>query len=265
MTTEPARETRSPALLQVDGLKKSFRRAGQRVAAVCGVQLEVGAGERVALVGASGCGKSTLARCVVRLLRPDAGSIRFLGRDIARLGERALRPLRRDLQLVFQASAAALDPRQTVFAALAEPLICFDRIPVAERAAAVDTLLQQVGLLPEHAERYPEQLSGGQVQRVCIARALASRPKLLVADEPTSALDGATRGAIVRLLASATNSESGLLLITHDIRVARALVQRIYVMRDGLIVEQLPAAQLDRARHDYTRQLVARAMAASSL
>src|ERR671932_255018 len=183
-------------LLEVRNLKKYFpikkgllQREVARVHAVDDVTLEVHEGETLGLVGESGCGKSTLGRCIVRLLEPTAGQITFQGREITNLGARALRPLRSEMQMVFQDPYASLNPRQRVGQIIATPLIIHGMKDKRERKRRVQELLETVGLSPEHYNRFPHEFSGGQRQRIGIARALALQPKLIVADEPVSALD----------------------------------------------------------------------------
>ena len=195
-------------VLQVDGLVKHFpvsrglirRKVIGMVRAVEGVSFEIARGETLALVGESGCGKSTTGRLVLRLMDPTAGSVRFKGEEIATLDKHALRRLRRHMQIIFQDPYASLNPRMTVGEILAEPMAVHDLHTEAERATRVKDLLDVVGLLPEHARRYPHQFSGGQRQRIGIARALAVNPDLIICDEPVSALDVSIQAQIVNLL-----------------------------------------------------------------
>ncbi len=227
-------------------------------------------GECLALVGESGSGKSTLARAVLRLLRtPTRGRIVLNGIAIGTLCPRALRPLRRRIGVVFQDPYASLDPRQTAAQIIAEPLRIHAIGDAAGRRRRAGELMRIVGLDPATMDRYPHQFSGGQCQRIAIARALSTDPDLLVCDEAVSALDARSRAAILRLLAQ-LKSERGLalLFITHDLDAARALADRIAVMHDGAIVETGPAsAVLSDPQHDYTRELLAarpRALVAAS-
>ena len=217
-------------------------------------------GECLALVGESGSGKSTLARAVLRLLRtPARGHITLDGVDIEALGPRALRPLRRRIGVVFQDPYASLDPRQTAAQIIAEPLRIHGIGDDAQRRQRVGELMRIVGLDPVSMDRFPHQFSGGQCQRIAIARALATDPELLVCDEAVSALDARSRAAILQLLAR-LKSERGLalLFITHDFDAARALADRIAVMQDGAIVETGAAnAVLSTPQHPYTRELLA--------
>jgi oligopeptide transport system ATP-binding protein len=210
-------------------------------------------------VGESGCGKSTLCRTVLQLLEPTSGSVRFEGREIAGLSRRRMRPLRRDLQIVFQDPYAALNPRKRVGRLLAEPLERMGIASGAEAESRVGELLERVGLSPEHGNRYPHEFSGGQRQRICIARALAPRPKLIVADEPVSALDVSIRAQVVNLF-DELQDDLGLayVFVAHDIGVVRHVSDRIAVMRSGRIVEQGTADQVcQRPADPYTQALVA--------
>jgi len=227
------------------------------VRAVDGVSLTLREGEIVALVGESGSGKSTLSRVALRLESPDGGAVLFDGQDISAVTQRRLRPIRRDLQMIFQDPAGSLSPRRTIEQCLQEPYL-IHRVPAAERRSTED-LLGMVGLDGSKRTAYPHQLSGGQARRVGIARALALRPRLLVADEPTSGLDVSVAAGIVNLLREIVDeSNVALLIVTHDLGYARHLADRIAVMYLGRIVEQGPAeAVLDSPLHPYTRALVA--------
>ncbi|BCX17984.1 MAG: ABC transporter ATP-binding protein [Geminicoccaceae bacterium] len=249
--------TGASSLLEVADLTKRWPGAG--APAVDAVSFAIGAGERVALVGASGSGKTTLARLVLRLLEPDRGTIRFSGRDFLALRGEALRRTRAELQLVFQDPLAALDPRRRIGAQLADPLRAHGLVPRAERPAAVGALLARVGLDPALAGRFPHELSGGQRQRVAIARALASRPRLLVLDEPVAQLDVSVKAQILALLDRLHREEKlAWLWITHDLGSARIASERILVMDAGRIVEEGPTAEvLARPRAAATRALLA--------
>ncbi|HEX6200079.1 MAG TPA: ATP-binding cassette domain-containing protein [Thermoanaerobaculia bacterium] len=236
-----------------------FGRRRPPVRAVDGVDLAVGRGECVALVGESGSGKTTLGRCLVRLLEPDAGSVRFRGEDLLALPRGELRRRRRAFQTVFQDPYDSLSPRLRVGELLAEPLAAHGVVPRGERPARVAELLARVGLPADAAGRYPHEFSGGQRQRIGIARALATEPELLVADEPVSALDLSVRAQVLALLAR-LRAELGLavLLIAHDLGVVERVADRVVVMRRGRIVEEAATADLfARPAHPYTRELLA--------
>ncbi|HUN46247.1 MAG TPA: oligopeptide/dipeptide ABC transporter ATP-binding protein [Stellaceae bacterium] len=255
----------APPLLEVQGLVRHFRRPGGlfggkggAVRAVDGIDFALAPGETLALVGESGCGKSTTGRLVLRLIEPDAGSIRFQGRDITRLPAGEMRALRRAMQIVFQDPYASLNPRMTVGEMLAEPLKIHGLARGAARRGRVAELLALVGLLPAHARRYPHEFSGGQRQRIGIARALAVEPRLLVCDEPVSALDVSVRAQVINLLKSLqARLGLGYILISHDLAVVRHIARRTAVMYLGKIVELAPTAQLFEApRHPYTQALL---------
>jgi peptide/nickel transport system ATP-binding protein len=255
----------SEPLLSLVDVVKEFRvggglfggPAGQRLRAVDGVSLEVRAGETLGLVGESGCGKSTLGRCMLRLLTPTSGTIRFDGTDISALSGRQLRPLRGSVQMIFQNPYGSLNPRRPVEALIAAPLRYHDwsRTDVERRLCE---LLDDVGLARALRTSYPHELSGGQRQRVGIARALALRPKLVVLDEPVSALDVSIQAQIVNLLQQIQRAH-GLtyVFISHDLGVVRQLSERVAVMRGGRIVECGPVREVFESPRDaYTRQLL---------
>ncbi|MDN3563778.1 ABC transporter ATP-binding protein [Paeniroseomonas aquatica] len=255
----------SEALLELGALRKHFPvrdmlgRSRGAVRAVDGVSLTVPRGSVLAIVGESGCGKSTLGRLALRLIEPDAGSIRFEGEDLRALSAAGLRARRREMQLIFQDPFASLDPRMTVEAAIAEPLRLHRIVPRGGERARVAELLERVGLRPESARRWPHEFSGGQRQRIAIARALASGPKLIIGDEPVSALDVSVQAQVVNLLGDLIR-DLGLtfVLISHDLGVVRHIADRVAVMYLGQIVEEGPAAQVFAApRHPYTRALLA--------
>ncbi|PIE19870.1 MAG: peptide ABC transporter ATP-binding protein [Proteobacteria bacterium] len=247
----------SEPLLALDELYVSYRRRGEVLPVLRGLSLSLEAGRALALVGPSGCGKSTLGRCVVGLRPPDRGTIHFAGRDITRLSEGQRRPLRRHLQLVFQDPRAATDPRRRIEEIIAEPLDAFGLVARRGRTRRVAQLLERVGLSAELAQRFPHELSGGQLQRVCIARALASGPRLLIADEPTSSLDLIAQARALDVLAELCDGGLALLLITHDLRLAAALCDEIAVMGQGVVVERCAVDRLDEAERAETRALLA--------
>jgi len=225
--------------------------------ALRGVSLAVRAGERVGIVGESGSGKTTLARLLVGLDTPTSGDVRFEGRSIVGRRERDLRELRAGVQMVFQDPLGSLDPRLTVGAIVAEPLVGL-RLP-GDRAARVAELLDAVGLPAGAARRYPHQFSGGQRQRIALARALAPRPRVLVADEPVSALDVSVRAQVLNLLLDLAD-DLGLtvILVSHDLSVVRFFCDRVAVLYQGEIVESGPTDVVyDAPQHDYTRTLLA--------
>ena len=243
-------------------LSKTFPVKGQgkgaALHAVSGVDLAVYEGETLALVGESGCGKSTLGRLLLGLLPPTRGQVFFDGQDLAALPPARLRALRRQMQLVFQDTAAALNPRWTVGQSLAEPLRIHNLCPRGEYAARGAALLTQVGLAPDLLDRYPHQLSGGQRQRVGLARALALSPRLVVCDEPVSALDVSVQAQMLNLLADLQRAQ-GLtyVLISHDLGVVRHSADRVCVMFLGRVCEVGPTQALFSApRHPYTKFLL---------
>jgi oligopeptide/dipeptide ABC transporter ATP-binding protein len=253
------------SLLEVEGLKKHFAVKGGAfgkvayVRAVDGLDFEVREGETLALVGESGCGKSTVGRLVLRLIEPSAGKVRFEGDDLLALDAEQMRARRRRLQVIFQDPYASLNPRMTVGAMLGEPLFLHGLAKdQAARRKRVGELLELVGLRPEHARRYPHEFSGGQRQRLAIARALAVEPKLIVADEPVSALDVSIQAQVINLM-KALQQRFGLayIFISHDLAVVKHIADRIAVMYLGRIVETATTDELFRnPRHPYTRALL---------
>jgi oligopeptide/dipeptide ABC transporter ATP-binding protein len=257
-------------LLEVDGLRKSFaltgpktwaaRLRGERpaVRAIDGVSLVIATSETLGLVGESGCGKTTVARCLLRVIEPTAGRIRFAGEEITALDGRHLRNIRRAMQMVYQDPTAALNPRLNVRRTIEEPLRLHFKMTLAERRERIDAVTAEVGLGSDLVERYPHELSNGQRQRVNIARAIAAHPSLVVLDEPTSALDVSLRSRIILLL-EALQKRHGLsfLFISHDIATVKYLAHRIAVMYLGVIVEEADSGSLFAApRHPYTRALL---------
>jgi oligopeptide/dipeptide ABC transporter ATP-binding protein len=252
-------------LLAIDRLTKVFalrhglfaRRV--RLVAVDRVSLTIDEGETLGLVGESGCGKSTLGLTVMRLYEPSAGQIRFAGQDLLRLDARGLRDARRQMQMIFQDPLASLDPRLTVGQIIAEPLDIHAIGTPAERAAAARRLLERVGLSPDSASRFPSEFSGGQQQRIGIARALALQPRLLICDEAVSALDVSVQAQILNLLRD-LQAEFGLafLFISHNIAVTALMSRRIGIMYLGQLVEIGPSqAIVEAPRHPYTQALLA--------
>lgn len=244
-------------LLVVDDLKMHFPTRHGPLKAVDGVSLAIQRGETLGLVGESGCGKSTLARALIRLYRPTSGRIQLDGVDITHLGDAALKPHRRNMQMIFQDPVAALNGRMTVGELIAEPLEIAGIGTPAERRKRVAELLDKVGLSADAAERYPHSFSGGQRQRVGIARAIALSPDLVICDEPISALDVSIQAQIVNML-SDLKRDFGLayLFITHDLSMLRHIADRIGVMYLGKLVEIAPCDALhDAPRHPYTKLL----------
>ena len=253
------------ALLEAKNLVKHFPasrnlfgRPTSFVRAVDGVSFHVDAGETLALVGESGCGKSTVSRLVLRLIEPDAGSVRFEGRDLLALDTNELRAFRRQAQIIFQDPYASLNPRMTVGQILGEPLALHALVPSAQRRARIEELLCLVGLEPRVSRRYPHEFSGGQRQRIAIARALAVEPKLIICDEPVSALDVSIRSQILNLLRD-LQDRLGLsyIFVSHDLAVVKHIADRVAVMNLGGIVETAETEALFAApRHPYSRALL---------
>ena len=246
-------------LVAVEGLVKRFYLKGQNyVGAINGISFEIGRGETLGLVGESGSGKTTVGRCLLRLVEPTSGRIRFEGSDITRLTKRELKPLRSRLQMVFQDPFASLNPRRTVRQTVEEPLALQRDAPARAWLGMITEILKRVGLGPQYLDRFPIELTASEQQRVGIARALITSPKLVVLDEPTSTLDPTVREEILGLLRSLQSSMSvAYLFISHDIMAVERLSHRVAVMYLGHIVEQAPtAAIMADPRHPYTRALM---------
>jgi peptide/nickel transport system ATP-binding protein len=261
----------SAPLLEVDGLVTRYpiarglveslaRHPKEFVHAVEGVSFSVGAGEMLALVGESGCGKTTTAQTVMRMVPHDSGTIRFQGTDISNLKVGEMRPLRRDMQIIYQDPYESLDPRFAVRRTVEEPLLIHGvGSSKKEREALVEDALVRAGLTPPdlYLDRFAHELSGGQRQRVAIAAALVLEPKLLVADEPVSMLDVSVRAGILSLLDGLRKGGLGILMITHDLSTAAHFADRIAVMYLGRIVEEGPAKEVVRnPQHPYTKALI---------
>ncbi|MEU9170262.1 dipeptide ABC transporter ATP-binding protein [Streptomyces sp. NPDC048420] len=267
--TKPAQSETNPAngevLLKVTGLQKHFpirkgllQRQVGAVHAVDGLDFEVCSGETLGVVGESGCGKSTMGRLITRLLEPTGGKVEFEGRDVTHLGVGGMRPLRRDVQMIFQDPYSSLNPRHTIGTIIGAPFKLQGVEPEGGIKKEVQRLLSVVGLNPEHYNRYPHEFSGGQRQRIGIARALALKPKLVVADEPVSALDVSIQAQVVNLLDD-LQEELGLtyVIIAHDLSVVRHVSDRIAVMYLGKIVELADREALYKApMHPYTKALM---------
>ena len=248
-------------LAQANGLSKTFPVKGRKDAvlhAVSQVDLTIYQGETLALVGESGCGKSTLGRLLLGLLAPTEGQVLFDGQDLAKLSAKDLRTLRRQMQMVFQDTAAALNPRLDVEGILSEPLRIHDLCPKDQWRARCGQLLDQVGLSRDLLDRYPHEISGGQRQRVVIARALALEPRLVVCDEPVSALDVSVQAQMLNLLADLQGSNHlTYLFVSHDLSVVRHIADRVCVMFLGRVCEIGPVQEIFRhPRHPYTRFLL---------
>ena len=265
---EPASADQPAVLAHLDDLQMRFRVRSALAAGLSGgpthlmavdhVSLDIRAGEVLGLVGESGSGKTTLGKTLLRLYQPTGGRILFKGEDITKLGNRRLKPFRRDMQMIFQDPASSMNPRQTVRTAIATPLMIHKLCKPEDIDRRVDEILARVGLSSNFRNRYPHELSGGQLQRVAIGRALSLSPALVVADEAVSKLDVSVRSQILNLFKD-LQAELGITIvfITHDLRVARYLCHRIGVMYFGKLVELAPTDELYRhPRHPYTQALL---------
>jgi peptide/nickel transport system ATP-binding protein len=255
----------APPLLAVEGLVKRYRLPRERlwgptptVTALDGVSFTLQAGRNLGVVGESGSGKSTLARLVMALEAPSAGTVRFDGRDLHGLPAAELRAARRGFQMVFQDPYGSLDPRRPVGRTVAEPLLALERVDAAEREARVAEMLEAVGLRAGDAQRYPHEFSGGQRQRIAIARALVTRPRLIVADEPVSALDVSVQAQVLNLMQDLQDRYGvSYLFISHDLAVVDLMCDEVLVLRHGSVVERgAPHAVFGGPRHPYTQRLV---------
>jgi oligopeptide/dipeptide ABC transporter ATP-binding protein len=260
------------ALVRVDNLVKYFPVRGNgmlgrtvtHVQAVDGVSLTIRRGKTLGLVGETGCGKSTLARCIAGLIPATSGKVYFEGKDITNLPRGAMRPFRREIQMIFQDPYGALNPRRRVGSIIGEPFAIHNISTGQERKRAVQELMERVGLNPEHYNRFPAEFSGGQRQRIGVARALALRPKLIICDEPVSALDVSIQAQVLNLLAD-LQDDFGLsyLFIAHDLEVVRHVSNSVTVMYLGRVAEDGPKELVyDSPRHPYTAALLSAAPAA---
>ena len=249
----------APPLVEVRSLRKYFGHASRPVRAVDDVSFALPAGEVLGLVGESGSGKSTIGRCVLKLVEPTAGQVLYRGRDITPLSVGAMRPLRRDLQVIFQDPFASLNPRMRVGGIIGEALDTHGLHRGSARPQRIAELLQLVGLQPEQARRFPHEFSGGQRQRIGIARALAVEPRFIVADEPVSALDVSIQAQVLNLLQDLRERLNlTMLFISHDLDVVEYLCDRVVVLYLGKVMEVAPTAALyEEPLHPYTGALLA--------
>lgn len=267
MTVQSSERTVSTdrATLSVRGLTKTYgngptllRRQGSAFTAVDSVDLDIAPGTTMGLVGESGAGKSTVGRLVLRLVEPDSGSIELLGTDIAALGRRELQKMRSDATMIFQDPYTSLNPRMLIKDSVTEPLLVKGGSSRAQRYAKAADMIKRVGLTAAHLERYPYEMSGGQLQRVAIARALITDPSFMVCDEPVAALDVSTQAQVINLLRD-LQTERGLayLFISHDLRLVRLIADNVSVMKRGQITETGDAVRVfDHPEHEYTRELL---------
>lgn len=254
------------ALVEVNGLGKNFvakrnilGRPRERIAAVKDVSFTVALGETLGIVGESGAGKSTVGRMVLRLVEPDTGQVKLFGEDVSTLNGAPLRKLRQKAQMIFQDPFASLDPLMVIRDSVGEPLTVHRGLKAHERDEVVMSLLERVGMRPDHLDRYPREFSGGQLQRIAIARALATDPQFIVCDEPVAALDSSIRAQVLNLLLDLQAERGiGFLFISHDLSLVRFLAHRTLVMKAGEILESGPTEQLfTDPQHDYTKALIA--------
>jgi oligopeptide transport system ATP-binding protein len=255
-----ATQTKKQELVQIKNLVKHFPvdNSDDVVKAVDGVSFDILAGETLGLVGESGCGKSTVGRCILRLIEPTSGEVWFDNKDVLSLNKNELRPLRREMQIIFQDPYASLNPRLSILSIISEPLVIHKIGNKSEQKDRVAELLKKVGLDPDYMYRYPHEFSGGQRQRLGVARALALNPKLIIADEPVSALDVSVQAQVVNLLQD-LQQEFGLtyLFISHGLAVVEHISNRVAVMYLGKIVEVATAQELyENPQHPYTKALL---------